>query len=1000
MLKKIYLCLALCTGVSLTSIGQSQLINGGFETWDNPSAATAEPTQWNSNKTGLNFAPLGPQTCFREASIVHSGTYSARIKTGSYLGTTVNGALTTGRVAAPSTNPSQGYNTTVTTDALYNTPLTDTPDTIVFWAYYTPGGGDLARVSAILHQNYAQRDPFINDPNGSTNVIAQAAQNFGTTSSAWKRFSIPFDYATFNNNNAPAFILVTFTSSYQPGSGSTSSTLYVDDVSLVYTPVLTTGTISPLQYYVSATAGSSISVPYTLTGTMNGSNQVIAELSDAGGSFANPVVLGTISATSSGTINGTIPAGTPAGNGYRIRVRSTDYPLTAADNGTDIQIISVSASVTPTAAQIIEAGVNGSMLTVNATAGYSGLQWVFSTVSGGSYAAIWGGTAGSYMPNFAISGTYYVACQATYPGGITVTSNEVEINVADNSVTPSGSQSILISTPGTLLTVTETPTGTSRVWKYATAPGGPYVTFSPAETSSTYTPLFATGGTYYVVCESQILGITVRSNEVEISVSTITLNTGTITGSPFEFSPSAPDAVISVPYTVSTSFNAGNVFTAQLSDANGSFGSPLSIGTVSATSNGTISATIPSTTPAGTGYRIRVIGNNPGINGSDNGVNLIIDQFNNQINPSNVQNIGVSVNGNPLTVTESQSAISREWLYSTNPGGPYQSFTPTETGTSYTPIFATPGLYYVVCKSINTYNDPVTSNEVIINVSNGTTLSTSAVTGSPFYTSPSANVTVDVNFSSNIIFDAANVFTAQLSDASGSFASPVSIGTLNGNTIGTISAIIPNSSPSGNGYRIRVVSSSPAFSGTDNGTNLQVIPFANNIAPLDTQAIFVSVAGTPVTVTESHPGCTREWKFRNSILAPFASFSPAETGTQYTPLFAAAGTYQVTCFSVNTWGDTTQSEEIIIKVSGVGIDEHSSENIRVLMNGENILILPGQSFDNGYTLTLSDMSGRVLAEQKITQQENVSIPTPTVAGVYILSLQTKSIRRSIKILRN
>lgn len=59
-----------------------------------------------------------------------------------------------------------------------------------------------------------------------------------------------------------------------------------------------------------------------------------------------------------------------------------------------------------------------------------------------------------------------------------------------------------------------------------------------------------------------------------------------------------------------------------------------------------------------------------------------------------------------------------------------------------------------------------------------------------------------------------NVFTAQLSDASGNFASPTTLGTLASVSSGSIVANIPPSTTLGTGYRIRVVSSSPAI--TDN----------------------------------------------------------------------------------------------------------------------------------------------------------------------------------------
>jgi len=49
------------------------------------------------------------------------------------------------------------------------------------------------------------------------------------------------------------------------------------------------------------------------------------------------------------------------------------------------------------------------------------------------------------------------------------------------------------------------------------------------------------------------------------------------------------------------------------------------------------------------------------------------------------------------------------------------------------------------------------------------------------------------------------VFTAQLSDAQGSFNEAINIGSLTGNTAGTISAVIPADTPQGTAYRIRVV---------------------------------------------------------------------------------------------------------------------------------------------------------------------------------------------------
>ncbi|HEX3079771.1 MAG TPA: T9SS type A sorting domain-containing protein, partial [Puia sp.] len=82
---------------------------------------------------------------------------------------------------------------------------------------------------------------------------------------------------------------------------------------------------------------------------------------------------------------------------------------------------------------------------------------------------------------------------------------------------------------------------------------------------------------------------------------------------------------VNVSYTASGTFSAGNIFTAQLSDASGSFVLPIAIGTLASTTSGMIAATIPLATPAGTGYRIRVVSSNPIIIGSNNGENITIN---------------------------------------------------------------------------------------------------------------------------------------------------------------------------------------------------------------------------------------------------------------------------------------------------------------------------------------------------------------------------------------
>ncbi|MCW3085267.1 MAG: hypothetical protein JWP12_2633 [Bacteroidetes bacterium] len=112
-------------------------------------------------------------------------------------------------------------------------------------------------------------------------------------------------------------------------------------------------------------------------------------------------------------------------------------------------------------------------------------------------------------------------------------------------------------------------------------------------------------------------------DDISLSVvtTTNTITTGTITGSPF-----CACSTISVPFTSTGAFTAGNIYTAQLSNAAGSFAAPTAIGTLASIANtGTISCTIPCAAVTGTLYRIRVVSSAPAITGTDNGVNITIN---------------------------------------------------------------------------------------------------------------------------------------------------------------------------------------------------------------------------------------------------------------------------------------------------------------------------------------------------------------------------------------
>lgn len=140
-----------------------------------------------------------------------------------------------------------------------------------------------------------------------------------------------------------------------------------------------------------------------------------------------------------------------------------------------------------------------------------------------------------------------------------------------------------------------------------------------------------------------------------------------------------------------------------------------------------------------------------------------------------------------------------------------------------------------------------------------TSITTTTLSSSSFTVNCSTPATGTVDFTSTGTFTAGNVYTAQLSDASGTFGSPTSIGTLNSSSnSGTINISIPGGTATGGGYRIRVISSTPATIGTDNGSNITITlnpctittgvvsggPFAVDCSTSDAGSVAFTSSGT------------------------------------------------------------------------------------------------------------------------------------------------------------
>lgn len=228
------------------------ITNGGFEgNWSNN-----EPQGWHSFKTATgdyasfvinNTGQFQQSTDTRPGS---TGSYSAQLQSKTLMGINANGNCTNGRINAGSMSASDASGNYAFSDPSqpnYTTPFVGCPDSLVFWAKYIPGGGNVtdasnkARAHATLLTNARYQDPETKDY--SAIKIAEATSNYSATSSkGWQRIAVPFVYTSVNPSQM-AYMLLTFSTNATPGGGNASKkspdNVYIDDAEMIYNHSLT-----------------------------------------------------------------------------------------------------------------------------------------------------------------------------------------------------------------------------------------------------------------------------------------------------------------------------------------------------------------------------------------------------------------------------------------------------------------------------------------------------------------------------------------------------------------------------------------------------------------------------------------------------------------------------------------------------------------------------------------------------------------------------------------
>lgn len=260
-------------------------------------------------------------------------------------------------------------------------------------------------------------------------------------------------------------------------------------------------------------------------------------------------------------------------------------------------------------------------------------------------------------------------------------------------------------------------------------------------------------------------------------------------------------------------FNSGNVFKAEISDASGSFGSPVTIGVITDTASSIISCKLPAHLSTSNRYRIRVSSTNPAVTGLTS-----VDSFriNNRPLPTIISGPSdVNAGFNNLYSAEAIAGSSYSWIVA--------SATFTTSANTATVKWATAGMSQLIkVYETDAYGCKGDTGTKSVNVYS---LRIDSVKISSLTPCPSSIVTI--NAKATGVYDSTNTFTVQLSNATGSFASPISFGSVKSGTVGSLKAVafsakLPFAIANGTGYRIRVIASAPAVTSSDNGQNITI----------------------------------------------------------------------------------------------------------------------------------------------------------------------------------
>ncbi|WP_276133692.1 gliding motility-associated C-terminal domain-containing protein [Polluticoccus soli] len=218
-------------------------------------------------------------------------------------------------------------------------------------------------------------------------------------------------------------------------------------------------------------------------------------------------------------------------------------------------------------------------------------------------------------------------------------------------------------------------------------------------------------------------------------------------------------------------------------------------------------------------------------------------------------------------------------------------------------------------------------------------------------------------------FSAGNVFTLQLSNATGSFASPLNLATKTSTTSDFITCVVPAGITPGSGYRLRIIASNPGYVFPDNGRNISIgssipaKPVATNNGPLCAPGATLNLSASTATT-----GVTWQWSGPNGFAATTANTSTSNL------LVNAAGDYIVTAILLGCTSSDTTTVVVNSKPAKPGTTSNAPLCSGNTLNLTANSVTPGVS----YTWTGPSFTSALQNPSRANSQ-------PAMSGMYIVT---------------